>query len=161
MSSQFPNRDPESPQWQNQPQGGASPDSGQYPPPQPSVSFPQQPGYAPQQPYPPIPPPSEIYQPVPQYAGFQFVAAPQTNGPGIASLVLGIIGVLTSVIIVTFFIGLPVSIAGLVLAVFGMRHTSGKGLARAGKVLSIIGIVISGIVAFLVLIGVVHVWVNV
>jgi hypothetical protein len=161
MSSQFPNRDPESPQWQNLPQGGASPDSGQYPPPQPSVSFPQQPGYAPQQPYPPMPPPSEIYQPVPQYAGFQFVAAPQTNGPGIASLVLGIIGVITSVLIVTFFIGLPVSIVGLVLAVVGMRRNSGKGLARAGRVLSIIGIVISGIVAFLVLIGVVHVWVNV
>jgi hypothetical protein len=159
MSSQFPDRDPESPQWQNQPQGGASPDSGQYPPPQPSASFPQQPGYAPQQPYPPMPPPSEIYQPVPQSAGFQFVAAPQTNGPGIASLVLGIIGVITSVIIVTFFIGLPVSIVGLVLAVVGMRRISGKGLAIAGLVLSIIGIVISGIVAILVLIGAAHVYI--
>lgn len=149
MSSQFPYRDPESPQWQNQPQGGASPDSGQYPPLEPSASFPQQPGYAPQRPYPPMPPPSEIYQPVPQYAGFQFVAAPQTNGPGIASLVLGIIGVITSVIIV----GLPVSIVGLVLAVVGMRRISGKGLAIAGLVLSIIGIVISGIVAILFLIG--------
>lgn len=90
---------------------------------------------------------------MPQYAGFQVVAAPQTNGPGIASLVLGIIGVLTSVIIVTFFIGLPISIVGLVLAVVGMRRISGKGLAIAGLVLSIIGIVISGIVAILFLIG--------
>jgi hypothetical protein len=87
-----------------------------------------------------------------------FVAAPQTNGPGIASLILGIIGVITSVIIVTFFIGLPVSIVGLVLAVVGMRRISGKGLAIAGLVLSIIGIVISGIVAFLVLIGAMHVY---
>lgn len=144
MSSQFPYHDPESPPWQNQPQGGASPDSGQYPPPQPSASFPQ---------HPPMPPPSEIYQPEPQYAGFQSVAAPQTNGPGIASLVLGIIGVITSVIIVTFFIGLPVSIVGLVLAVVGMRRISGKGKAIAGLVLSIIGIVVSGIVAILVLSG--------
>ena len=153
MSSQFPYRDPESPQWQNQPPGGASPDSGLYPPPQPSASFPQQPGYAPQQPYPFLPSPSEVYQPVPQYAGFQFVAAPETNGPGIASLVLGIIGVLTSLIIVTFFIGLPVSIVGLVLAVVGMRRINGKGLAIAGLVLSLIGIVVSAIMASLFLIG--------
>jgi hypothetical protein len=153
MSSPLPNRDPEGPQWQNQPQGGALPDGEQYPPPQPSASFPQQPGYAAQQPYPPMPPQTPKYQPVPQYAGPQFVAAPKANGPGIASLVLGIIGVLTSVIIVTFFIGLPVSIAGLVLAVFGMRRTSGKGLAIAGRVLSIIGIVVSGIVAILFFIG--------
>jgi len=90
---------------------------------------------------------------VPQYAGFQFVAAPETNGPGIASLVLGIIGVLTSLISVTFFIGLPVSIVGLVLAVVGMRRINGKGLAIAGLVLSLIGIVVSAIMASLFLIG--------
>lgn len=154
MSSQFPYHDPESPQWQNQPQGGASPNSEQYLPPQQfSASFPQQPGYAPQQPYSPMPPSPAMYQPAPQYAGFPIVAAPQTNGPGIASLILGIIGVLTSLIIVTFFIGLPVSIIGLVLAIVGMRRISGKGLAIAGLVLSIIGIVVSGIVGILVLIG--------
>lgn len=81
------------------------------------------------------------------------MAAPKANGLGIASLVLGILGVLTSWTPVTAFVGLPVSIVGVILAVLGMRRIRGKGLAIAGLVLSIIGAVVSGLWLILILIG--------
>lgn len=75
------------------------------------------------------------------YSGYR---ATQTNGPGIASMVLGIIGVL----IFWFpFIGLPVSIVGLILASVGMKRTDGKGFAIAGLVLTIIGLILTGCIA--------------
>lgn len=77
----------------------------------------------------------------------------QANGPGIASLVLGIIGV------VTFwfpFVGLPVSIVGLALAAVGMKRIEGKGLAVAGLVLSIIGVVLAGCIFALAIVGYMH-----
>ncbi|MGB8346291.1 MAG: hypothetical protein WCD86_15515 [Ktedonobacteraceae bacterium] len=51
MSSQAPNRPPESPQWQAQPQADISPGRDQYPPHPPAAEN-QQPGYGVQQPYP-------------------------------------------------------------------------------------------------------------
>jgi hypothetical protein len=75
------------------------------------------------------------------YAGYR---PAQSNGPGIASLVLGIIGV----IIFWFpFVGFPISIVGLVLAAVGMKRLDGKGFAIAGLVLSIIGVVLGGCIA--------------
>ena len=75
------------------------------------------------------------------YGGYRAI---QTNGPGIASMVLGIIGV----IMFWFpFIGLPVSIVGLVLASVGMKRIDGKGFAVAGLVLTIIGLVLTGCIA--------------
>jgi len=78
---------------------------------------------------------------VPQYAGDPDIAtvAQQKNGLAIASLILGIIGVLTSWLIFTF----PISIVGIVLAAMGLRRSQGKGLAIAGLVLSIIGVVVA------------------
>ena len=82
-----------------------------------------------------------IYQPVPQYAGYPDTAVVRQpkNGLAIAGLVLGIIGVLTSWLVV----GLPFCIVGLVLAAVGMRRSEGKGMAIAGLVLSIIGVVVA------------------
>ena len=64
----------------------------------------------------------------------------QSNGPGIAGMVLGIIGVLTFWFP---FIGLPVSVIGLVLSAVGMKRFTGKGFAIAGLVLTIIGLILS------------------
>lgn len=75
---------------------------------------------------------------MPYAAGFR---PAQSNGPGIASLVLGIIGV---VIFWVPFVGLPVSIVGLILAALGMKRIDGKGFAVAGLVLAIIGVILGG-----------------
>jgi len=79
-----------------------------------------------------------MYQPAPH----------QSKGLAIASLVLGIIGVLTSWVIV----GLPVSIVGLSLAIPAVRRIQGKGMAKAGLVLSIIGAAIAGVLTVLFII---------
>ncbi len=85
------------------------------------------PGYMPQGAYP-------IYMPVPA----------QTNGAGIASMVLGILGMLTFWF---WIVGLPISLVGLVLATVGMRRIEGRGFAIAGLVLSIIALVLTGCIA--------------
>lgn len=84
------------------------------------------------------PPPQPVYTP---YGGY---GATQTNGPGIAGMVLGIIGVLSFWFP---FIGLPVSIVGLVLSSVGMKRVTGKGFAVAGLVLTIIAVVLSTCIA--------------
>ena len=83
-------------------------------------------------------------QPQPVYMPYGGYSTGQTNSAGIASMVLGIIGV------ITFwfpFVGLPVSIVGLALAAAGMKRIDGKGFAVAGLVLSIIGVVLAGCIA--------------
>jgi hypothetical protein len=77
---------------------------------------------------------------------------PQTNGPAVASLVIGIIGLITG-----FFpgFGLILGIIAIVLAVMGLRRASesngnGRGMAVAGLVLGIIA-AIFGLLAFAVL----------
>jgi tetratricopeptide (TPR) repeat protein len=102
---------------------------------------PQQRKDAAQQPYLPISPQSAIYQSEPQNASYPGATVHQpTTKLAIASLVFGIIGVLTSWLIV---IGLPFSFVGLVLAVVEIRRNGGKGSVNAGLVLSIIGILIA------------------
>ena len=59
-------------------------------------------------------------------------------------MVLGIIAVLTFWFP---FIGLPLSIIGLVLSSVGMKRIDGKGFAVAGLVLTIIALVLSGCIA--------------
>lgn len=141
------------------PSGPYNTNDGPYAPQQPFTGYPPQPdsaypppGYQAQQPY---YPPANAPGMYPQ-GGFIGYAAPpsQANGPGIASLVLGIIGV---VIFWFPFVGLAISIVGLVLATMGMKRIDGKGLAVAGMVLSIIALVLSGCITAGVLIGSFHV----
>jgi hypothetical protein len=141
MNSQSLYQAPESPQWQNQSQVDTSPNGDQHPP--------QQSGYGAPQPYLPMQPQPVIYQPMPQYAGYPGAAAVRQpkNGLAIASLVFGIIGVFTSWLLV----GIPFCIVGLVLAAMGKRRSRDKGMAIAGLVLSIIGIVV-GIGVFVAII---------
>lgn len=61
------------------------------------------------------------------------------SGKGIASLVLGLIGMFAWIIPV---IGLPVTITGLVLGAKGLAH-EGKGMATSGMILSIIGLILT------------------
>jgi hypothetical protein len=64
----------------------------------------------------------------------------QSNGMAIGSLVCGIIGLLLSC---CWYIGIPLSIAGLVLGILVLKNKKGgKGMAIAGIVLSSITIVI-------------------
>jgi hypothetical protein len=116
--------------------------SGQYPPPQPNTLY-AQPGNYEQQSYYPPPNAQVMYPPQQAYAPYSGYRTGQTNGPGIASMVLGIVAV------VTFwfpFFGLVVSIVGLALAAVGMKRIDGKGFAIAGLVLSIIALVLAGCV---------------
>jgi len=84
------------------------------------------------------------------YGGYR---TEQTNGPGIASLVLGIIGV---IIFWVPFVGLPVSVVGLALAAVGMRRIDGKGFAIAGLVLSIIGVILGGCITAATISALIH-----
>lgn len=77
--------------------------------------------------------------------------APQTqpergNGVAVASLVLGITGMLAWLIP---FIGLPINLTGLILGMFGWKSSS-RDMATAGMVLSSIGLVLSIAAATLV-----------
>lgn len=91
------------------------------------------------QPYPPQQP-----HPVPPYHLVQYPPQPR-NGLGTAGFVLGLVGVIFSVIpvigVVAWFLVLP----GLVLAAVGLSQAhkgvaTNKGLAVAGLVLSIVGL---------------------
>lgn len=64
--------------------------------------------------------------------------AKDQKGLAIASLVLGILALLTSCL---WFCGGPFSIVGIVLGVLGLK-SSGRGMAIAGIVLSAVGLLI-------------------
>lgn len=66
-------------------------------------------------------------------------ATPQGNGVAVASLVLGLIGLLGWCIPL---IGLPITITGLVLGIKGLKG-SRPGMATAGIVLNILGLMAS------------------
>ncbi len=142
--SNYPDND-QGPYWTSNTPGannGASPyadptypnaGSEPYPPSQPNTFYPGQ-SY-----YPPAP--NVMYPPQPEYPAYGGYRPAQTNGPGIASLILGIVGL---AIFWIPFVGLPVSIVGLIVAAVGMKRLDGKGFAVAGLVLSIIGIILGG-----------------
>ena len=71
-----------------------------------------------------------------------------TNGMAVASLVLGIASLLACFAGVGAIVGLVLGIVGLVLAINAKKKmpTVQSGLATAGMVCSIIGLVISGVV---------------
>jgi len=72
------------------------------------------------------------------------------KGLAIASLILGIAGVVFSWMM--GFGGLP-SLIGLILAIVAKKKGFSGGIATAGLIISIIGIVLNGIIIFVVCAG--------
>ena len=126
----------DNPPWQNPPSGGYPPANGPYAAPQ--YGQPQ-PGFAPQQAYPPAQYPQQAYFPPNQQPVF---VAPAVSEPGagmaVASLVLGILSIVT---FWGWFLTLPLSIIGIIMGALGRRSISRRGIATAGLVCSIIGLV--------------------
>ncbi len=100
----------------------------------------------------PAPPASQV--PPQSVATFAPAAAGKTNGAAVASLVLGILGLLLSF----FMVGLPLALLGVILGIVALRSIgkaqrtslpqSGKGMAIAGLVTGIIGLLIGAFVLF-------------
>ena len=68
-------------------------------------------------------------------------ASPQeSNGKSVASLVLGIVGVIAWCLPI---LGLPVGVIGLIMGIQGYNRSNAKGMAMAGIVLSIICLVLT------------------
>ena len=103
----------------------------------------------------------EAQQPQPQYQ--QGFPAPKPSVPnGAATLVLGILSIVTS----CWFVGLVLGIIGLVLGNKGKQayaaapdRYTGYGMLNAGRIMSIIGICIGGfyILYAIVLVGIIGV----
>ena len=74
---------------------------------------------------------------------------PQEKGLNIASLVLGIISLISFCL---FYLSLPLGIIGLILGILGHKKNP-EGMAKAGIILSIIGIVFSLGLLILTIIG--------
>ncbi|MFF2079877.1 DUF4190 domain-containing protein [Kitasatospora sp. NPDC058162] len=75
--------------------------------------------------------------------------AARRNGPAVAALVLGVLGLLTSVVVIGGLLG----VLGLVLGVIALRTArrtgSGRGMADAAVVTSLIAIAVSVLAAVL------------
>lgn len=69
-----------------------------------------------------------------------------SNGAGVASLVLGIIGTVFGLFGMFAIIGLVLGIVGCVLSAMSKKNIGPNGMATAGLVLGIIAIVFCGIV---------------
>lgn len=84
---------------------------------------------------------------LPPSSGMQAQTRPYSQGQAVASLVLGIVGVVLPVL------GLISLTMGILAIVFGSRQmrratTSGRGMAIAGFVLGIVGILLYLLIAF-------------
>jgi hypothetical protein len=62
----------------------------------------------------------------------------------VAALVIGIIGLIVSIIPFFGMYALPLTGLAIILGFFGMKKAQGKGLATAGLVLGIIGSALGG-----------------
>jgi hypothetical protein len=74
------------------------------------------------------------------------VAQPASNGLAVASLVLGIVGAVFSLLgftVVCAFLSFPLGAIGIVLGALGARNPYHKGMAVAGLILSIVAVVIT------------------
>lgn len=70
----------------------------------------------------------------------------QSNTLAVVGLILGIVSIVFPWIPYIGFLALPAGIVGIILSAKGRKVPTGKGMATAGLVLSIIGVVLSGIV---------------
>jgi len=80
--------------------------------------------------------------------GYQTPAPQQSQGMAVGSLVCGIISILTSFAVCLWFISAPVGIVAVVLGLIAKGkadrgEAGGKGMAKTGMILGIIGIVLS------------------
>ncbi len=99
--------------------------------------YPEQRGYPP-----PNSPPygQPVYPGGPYWAPYGVPQPDQRAGMAIASLVLGIASVAFSLFNVC---DVPIGVIGLVLGILGLRSTSRHGMALAGVVLCVIGLVLA------------------
>lgn len=82
------------------------------------------------------------------------VETPETKGKSIASLVLGIVSVVTLCFTsYTMWISLICGILGLIFGILGMKNENAKSMAKTGIILSVIALAVV-IVLIVVLIGV-------
>ncbi|ALC22742.1 DUF4190 domain-containing protein [Streptomyces pristinaespiralis] len=101
---------------------------------------------------------SQYTQPQPQPG--QFAApAPARNGLGTAALVLGIIGLVFAVIPFLFWIGTILGLLALILGIVGRGRAkrgeaTNKGVALAGTVLGLVGIIVSVIIGIVTVMAV-------
>jgi hypothetical protein len=98
-------------------------------------------------------PPPPVYGAAPVYypQGYGYAAKPSTNGMAIASLVLGLVGFFTCGY--TFFIA---PVLAVVFGVKGRRQIretgqQGDGMALAGIILGVIGLVISAAIVIFII----------
>lgn|GEM_PF-1667574 len=130
-----------------------------YPPPAQSVPYPQQQGYPPpaqSMPYPhqqgdgpppfgmPMQPQGGYYAPQMTQAGYPaMLAAPPANGMAIASMVLGIIGIVT---VLFYGLGIIFAIVAVVLGHISLRQISQNRATQGGSGFAIAGLIIGYIV---------------
>ena len=97
----------------------------------------------PEQPVPPVQP----VQPV------QPVIEPAAGGSKGMAITAMILGIASLVFMCFWFISLPLAVAGLILGIIAVNKRSG-GMAKAGMIMSIVGLVISIIMLILTIAGV-------
>jgi uncharacterized membrane protein len=84
-----------------------------------------------------------LVSPHPSRAGYSAPVGSPRNGPGIASLVFGVLGLITSLFSVGILFGLFAVVFGFTAEVLVMRgEASNRGLAVAGMVLGIVAILV-------------------
>jgi hypothetical protein len=93
------------------------------------------------------PPPPPFAPPPPPYPGTFIVAATPGNGVGVASGVLGIVGLVLSFIPVLDFIGVVLAILAVILGAVGIQRANaangaGKGMAVTGLVCGLVALAI-------------------
>lgn len=102
---------------------------------------------------PPLPPPMGQIPPMQQapppgmYNPWQQPVLPESNGKSVAGMVLGILSLMAWILPL---VGYPISITGLVLSIKGKQETRG-GIAKAGFVMSIIGLSLTACYSLLAL----------
>jgi hypothetical protein len=93
------------------------------------------------------PPPPPFAPSPPPYPGTFIVAATPGNGVGVASGVLGIVGLVLSFIPVLDFIGVVLAILAVILGAVGIQRANaadgaGKGMAVTGLVCGLVALAI-------------------
>lgn len=136
---------PTSPQYPTNPSGAGYPPAPEYPAP---PAYPAPPSYPMQQPgY--GPPPGAYAQPMgyPQpgygYPGMPMPQQDQGGGFAIAGLILGIIAIPAAIVTIC---DTPFIVLGIIFSILGRRSLSKRGMATAGLICSIIGLVLAIII---------------